>query len=45
MKYIVSFILTVVVLISCNTEKKGNMIVTGQIEGLKKGTIYLNLKS
>jgi hypothetical protein len=41
MKYIVSFILTVVVLISCNTEKKGNMIVTGQIEGLKKGTIYL----
>jgi hypothetical protein len=41
MKYIISLILALVVLISCNTEKRGNMIVKGQIEGLKKGTIYL----
>jgi hypothetical protein len=41
MKYLVSFILSLVVLISCDSGKKGNLIVKGQIEGLKKGTIYL----
>ncbi len=41
MKNIFSFILTVMVLISCNSEKTGNMIVKGHIDGLKKGTLYL----
>ena len=28
-------------LVACSAEKKGNMIVQGQIKGLKKGTLYL----
>ena len=29
------------VLSSCSNEKKGSMLVTGEIKGLKKGTLYL----
>lgn len=39
-KIIVVFTLALAI-ISCSSDKKGNMIVTGQIKGLKKGTLYL----
>lgn len=28
-------------MVACSSKKEGNMIVTGQIKGLKKGTLYL----
>ena len=34
-------LLVIVVLISCSKERETNMIVTGQIKGLKKGKLYL----
>ncbi len=37
--YIVALIF--LVLGSCTNEKKGSMLVTGEIKGLKKGTLYL----
>ena len=30
-----------ILLFSCSSKKEGNMIVQGQIKGLKKGTLYL----
>lgn len=39
-KLFLSF-LVFVVLISCNKERETNMLVTGQIKGLKKGKLYL----
>lgn len=41
MKKIITCALVVTFLISCGDTKKGNMIVNGNIDGLKKGTIYL----
>lgn len=41
MKNIVSCFVLVALLASCNTKKSGNMIVNGTIDGLKKGTVYL----
>lgn len=41
MKKIVSILLLSVVLYSCSSKKEGNMIVQGQIKGLKKGKLYL----
>lgn len=38
-KVFVAFLL--VIIVSCSKEKQGNMIVQGQIKGLKKGTLYL----
>ena len=40
-KTIVILTITFLVLIACTTKKEGNMIVKGQIKGLKKGTLYL----
>ena len=31
----------VILMASCSSKKEGNMIVNGQIKGLKKGTLYL----
>ena len=31
----------VILMAACSTKKEGNMIVNGQIKGLKKGTLYL----
>ncbi|WP_372792383.1 DUF4369 domain-containing protein [Lutibacter sp.] len=41
MKKIVSLIAILSFLISCNNTKSGSMIVKGNIDGLKKGTLYL----
>lgn len=41
MKNIVSCFVLFALLASCNSKKSGNMVVNGTIEGLKKGTIYL----
>lgn len=41
MKKILSILLLAVVLYSCSSKKEGNMIVQGQIKGLKKGKLYL----
>ena len=31
----------VILMAACSSKKEGNMIVNGQIKGLKKGTLYL----
>lgn len=41
MKNIVSFLFIIALLASCGKDKTGNMIVNGNVKGLKKGTIYL----
>jgi hypothetical protein len=41
MKNILIPVLAIVVLVSCTTDKKGSMLVTGDVKGLKKGTLYL----
>jgi len=41
MKKIITCTLILAFLISCGDTKKGNMIVNGNIDGLKKGTVYL----
>ncbi len=41
MKNILYTLLASVLLISCVPKKQGNMLVQGQIKGLKKGTLYL----
>ena len=41
MKKIISCIVLISLLISCNKTKNGNLIVNGNIDGLKKGTLYL----
>lgn len=41
MKRIFAVIIISVTLFSCSSKKEGNMIVEGQIKGLKKGTLYL----
>lgn len=39
-KFLILFLLTII-LFACSSEKEGNMIVQGQIKGLKKGKLYL----
>ncbi len=41
MKQVFFFIAIIIFLISCEKNHKGNMIVQGNIKGLKKGTLYL----
>jgi hypothetical protein len=41
MKKLLGSLLIISVLISCNSKKNGNMLVHGTIDGLKKGTVYL----
>lgn len=41
MKKIVSCIVLITFLASCSKQKTGSMVVNGNIDGLKKGTIYL----
>lgn len=41
MKKIIGFIIIVAFIISCNKSEKGNMAVQVTIDGLKKGTVYL----
>lgn len=41
MKKLFSCIVIIAVLFSCGNDKTGNMVVKGQIDGLKKGTVYL----
>ena len=41
MKKIIGFIVLVAILISCNKNEHGNMVIKITIDGLKKGTLYL----
>lgn len=41
MKNIFLSLVIIAVLVSCTKEKKGSMMVSGEIKGLKKGTLYL----
>ncbi len=41
MKKIISLLAIVVLLVSCNKNEPGNMVVNVTIDGLKKGTLYL----
>ncbi|WP_025743913.1 DUF4369 domain-containing protein [Aquimarina pacifica] len=41
MKYFSILAFMAVILTNCSTPKKGNVTITGNIKGLKKGTIYL----
>ena len=41
MKKITALLALSIILFSCSSKKEGNMIVQGQIKGLKKGTLYL----
>jgi hypothetical protein len=41
MKRILAVLVVAIVLYSCSSKKDGNMIVQGQIKGLKKGKLYL----
>ena len=41
MKKITALLALSILLFACSSKKEGNMIVQGQIKGLKKGTLYL----
>jgi hypothetical protein len=41
MKKITAILALSIILFSCSSKKEGNMIIQGQIKGLKKGTLYL----
>ncbi len=41
MKKLIGLIIIVTLIISCNKNKQGNMVVKVTIDGLKKGTLYL----
>ncbi|MCH3884709.1 DUF4369 domain-containing protein [Tenacibaculum aquimarinum] len=41
MKKIVALVTLAILIFSCSNKKQGNMLVQGQIKGLKKGTLYL----
>ncbi len=41
MKKITALLALTIILFACSSKKEGNMIVQGQIKGLKKGTLYL----
>ena len=39
--YILKFLIPSIFIISCSSEEKKNMNIIGSIDGLKKGTLYL----
>lgn len=41
MKKIIALLALALIAFACSSKKEGNMIVKGQIKGLKKGTLYL----
>lgn len=41
MKKIIVVVVGITMLFACSSKKEGNMVVKGQIKGLKKGTLYL----
>lgn len=41
MKKIIAILAVSLLIVACSTEKDGNMMVEGNIKGLKKGTLYL----
>lgn len=41
MKYFSALLFLMVLLTNCSSPKKGNVTITGNIKGLKKGTVYL----
>lgn len=41
MKKIIALFALTILVYACSSKKEGNMTVTGQIKGLKKGTLYL----
>ncbi|MEO9570321.1 MAG: DUF4369 domain-containing protein [Polaribacter sp.] len=41
MKKIITLLVLSILINACSSKKQGNMIVQGQIKGLKKGTLYL----
>ncbi len=41
MKNIFLSLIVIVVLVSCSKDTKGSMVVSGEVKGLKKGTLYL----
>ncbi|WP_299668632.1 DUF4369 domain-containing protein [uncultured Polaribacter sp.] len=41
MKKIIAVLLVSILIVACSSKKDGNMIVEGNIKGLKKGTLYL----
>ncbi|MCL7753530.1 DUF4369 domain-containing protein [Polaribacter sp. Z022] len=41
MKKIITLLVLSILISACSSKKEGNMIVQGQIKGLKKGTLYL----
>jgi len=41
MKKIITLLVLCILITACSSKKEGNMIVQGQIKGLKKGTLYL----
>jgi hypothetical protein len=41
MKKITAVLALSIILFACSSKKEGNMVVQGQIKGLKKGTLYL----
>ncbi|TCI91901.1 DUF4369 domain-containing protein [Tenacibaculum sp. M341] len=41
MRRILAVVAISILIFSCSSEKTGNMVVKGQIKGLKKGTLYL----
>ena len=41
MKYLYTLLFLMVLLTNCSSPKKGNVTITGNIKGLKKGTVYL----
>jgi len=41
MKNILIPLLAIIIIVSCTRDKKGSMLVTGDVKGLKKGTLYL----
>ena len=40
MKKIISVLVFSIIMYACSSKKEGNMIVQGQIKGLKKGKLY-----
>ena len=41
MKKLFTYFIIGFILFSCGSDKKGNMVITGKIDGFKKGTFYL----
>jgi hypothetical protein len=41
MKKIIAVLVFLILAVACSSKKEGNMVVKGQIKGLKKGTLYL----